>query len=74
MKIKIPFHNKHSFKMGDSKRFELEDGKHTMFVLMKCWCGERQAFPSDNLQIALKEGTAKTLFLLKMLGYKNKIA
>ena len=65
--MKIPFH-KHSMKMADSKRFELQEGRHTMFVILKCWCGKKQAFPNDNLSIAIKEGTKKTLYRLKRLG------
>jgi len=64
--MKIPFHN-HSMK-GESQRFELNGGRHTIFLILKCWCGQKQAFPNDNLSIAIKEGTKKTLNRLKRLG------
>ncbi len=68
--MKIPFH-KHSFRCEDSERYELNGGRHTMFMILKCWCGEKQAFPQSNLEIAINSGTLETKLKIKKLGIND---
>lgn len=63
---KIP--HKHKFDFGKQKTFErlsLKNGSHTMVIGFACWCGKMQSFPTNNLKLALREGTEKTLILLQ---------
>lgn len=47
----------------------LKDGHHTSFMVMKCErCGGMVGFPSDNLELALKEGTPEVKDQLRVLG------
>lgn len=66
---KIP--HEHKFKQGDSITADLKEGKFTQFIILKCWCGAKQGFPSYNLQIAFDEGTEETINLLKKMGFKE---
>jgi len=47
----------------------LKDGHFTSFIVMKCGrCGGMVGFPSDNLELALKEGTPKVKDQLRVLA------
>ena len=47
----------------------LRDGHHTSFMVMKCSrCGGMVGFPSDNLELALREGTPEVKDQLRVLS------
>lgn len=56
-----------SIERGEIK-VGLSGGRHTSFMLLECKCGDKLAFPSDNFNLALNEGTDETKKFLKNLG------
>lgn len=55
--------------MKQCEYFPLISGHHTSFMIGTCEsCHGFSAFPSDNLQLALKEGTEDSINILKELG------
>lgn len=69
MKLSKLFH-KHKYDIWGSKEIKvgLTHGRHTSFIVMECRCKDKLAFPSDNFNIALNEGTEETKEFLKSLG------
>lgn len=46
----------------------LEKEKHTSFIIFFCFnCNGISAFPNDNFELALEEGTKKTKKILKAI-------
>lgn len=61
----------HIHKVNFTYEYEvalLEDGSHTTFKFGKCSCGLWDGFPSKNFQLALENGSKKTLSELKKVG------
>lgn len=46
----------------------LTGGRHTEFLIFKCKCGNKLAFPESNFNIALHEGTEQTIKFIASLG------
>jgi len=63
------FH-KHRYDITGAEEIKvgLTGGYHTAFIILKCKCGTKMAFPDDNFRLALREGTEETLKVLASLG------
>lgn len=65
------FH-KHRYDITGAEEIKvgLTGGCHTAFIILKCKCGTKMAFPDDNFRLALREGTEDTLKLLASFGFE----
>ncbi len=63
------FH-KHRYDIPSAEEIKvgLIGGRHTSFMLLKCKCGNKLAFPEDNFKLALDYGTEETKKFLVSLG------
>ncbi len=60
----------HSYDIMQQITVGLIGGSHTRFAVLKCSkCGDMSGFPSDNLDLALKNGTEDTKEKLRRLGF-----
>lgn len=66
------FH-RHRYDIPDAEEIKvgLIGGRHTSFMLLKCRCGDRLAFPEDNFKLAFKYGTEETRKFLAGLGART---
>ncbi len=65
------FHmHRYDIPAAEEIKVNLVGGCHTRFMILKCKCGKKVAFPSDNFKLALNHGTDETLKLLESLGFK----
>ncbi len=71
-KLKKFFH-RHRYDIPDAEEIKvaLIGGMHTSFMLLKCKCGDKLAFPKDNFKLALDYGTEDTLKLLASFGFEG---
>ena len=59
----------HSYDIVGEINVPLVGGGHTKYVILRCGeCGNMSGFPSDNLEMAIKDGTDETKEKLKELG------
>lgn len=59
----------HSYKPCAEIRAPLTGGRYTSFMLLQCdKCPEKTGFPTDNLTLAIEEGTEETRKQLIELG------
>lgn len=65
------FH-KHRYDIPGAEeiKVDLVGGRHTAFMVLKCKCGNKIAFPQDNFKLALNYGTDDTLKLLASFGFE----
>lgn len=65
------FHS-HRYDIPGAKEIKvnLVGGCHTRFMILKCKCGNKVAFPQNNFELALNHGTDETLQLLASLGFE----
>lgn len=70
--LKKLFH-RHRYDIPDAEEIKvgLMGGRHTSFMLLKCRCGDKLAFPEDNFKLALDYGTDDTLKLLASFGFEG---
>lgn len=63
------FH-RHRYDIPDAEEIKvgLIGGHHTSFLLLKCRCGDKLAFPEDNFKLALDYGTGETKKFLSEVG------
>jgi len=63
------FH-RHRYDLSGAEEIKvgLTGGRHTAFMIFKCKCGTKMAFPDDNLKIARQEGTEETIKFIASLG------
>lgn len=66
------FH-KHRYDIPGAEEIKvgLTGGRHTAFMILKCKCGNKIAFPQDNFKLARQEGTDETLKLLASFGFEG---
>jgi len=51
---------------GTLSHVPLRGGNHTSFNVIRCeYCPKMRGFPSENLELALREGTEETVSALK---------
>lgn len=65
------FH-KHRYDIPGAEEIKvgLTGGRHTAFMILKCKCGNKVAFPQDNFKLALNHGTDDTMKLLASFGFE----
>lgn len=62
----------HVYDISNEITAPLIGGGHTVFILLTCTkCDNKEGFPSDNVKIALENGTEDTKEKLKKLGITN---
>lgn len=63
------FH-RHSYDIPGAEKIKvgLTGGRHTAFMILKCKCGTKVAFPEVNFKLAMQEGTEQTIKFLASLG------
>lgn len=66
-----PHGHRYDIQGAKEIKLDLEGGRHTAFMLLKCKCGEFMAFPDDNFKLALAEGTEETVKFLKRLRIRH---
>ena len=63
------FH-KHRYDIPGAEKIkvELTGERHTAFMILKCKCGTKVAFPEVNFRLAMQEGTEETIKFITSLG------
>lgn len=66
------FH-KHRYDIPGAEKIKVDlvGGHHTAFMILKCNCGAKVAFPEVNFRLAMQEGTDDTLKLLASFGFEG---